>query len=210
MTDDRGATDLHIAAENNQVDLLESLLTGGADIDVEDRRGLTPLFYAACSGSKEAVVYLVEKGARIEQPNTRSQQWSIVGHAAKNNQHEIVKLLIEKGALIDGSNESGYTMLHYAACGGAYECAVIAIDQGIDVNCKNLINQTPLHLAAALNHPAVVRLLLEHGADPHIRSDIEARPFAISGAKERNHREVIKILEEFGREHKPQQTGTGG
>src|SRR5580704_4470117 len=46
-----GSTALHWAVENDDADAVEMLLRSGAITDVQDRYGLTPLYYASSNGN---------------------------------------------------------------------------------------------------------------------------------------------------------------
>ncbi len=76
------------------------------------------------------------------------------------------------------SDETGDTLLHYAAGGEGemlehgiergvpdIEAAQDLVARGIDVNIRNDYNFTPLHVAIMNNSPAMVQLLLQAGAD---------------------------------------------
>ena len=54
-----------IAARNGHVSVLKVLLEYGAKINAIDRRGRTALHHAALGGHKDAVVFLLDKGARM-------------------------------------------------------------------------------------------------------------------------------------------------
>lgn len=68
-------TALHLAAHNGDVDAMEALLDGGANVDPRDFEGATPLFRAVQSGNLDAVELLLQRGA-----NTRT--WRIDGQTA--------------------------------------------------------------------------------------------------------------------------------
>jgi ankyrin repeat protein len=62
-------TALHIAVYWNYLDLVELLVERGAELDVQNRRGRTPLRIAESFGYEEVAKYLADKmGAIVEQP----------------------------------------------------------------------------------------------------------------------------------------------
>ncbi len=60
-----GATALHIAAYNGNVEAIDALLAAGVDIDIKEGTQGTPLIYAAIRGQTEAVQHLVDLGADL-------------------------------------------------------------------------------------------------------------------------------------------------
>lgn len=64
-----GDTPLHIAAFNNDVDLLRELMPYVTNVDVIGDIGLTPLSSAVIHGSLEAAIYLLACGADFSVPD---------------------------------------------------------------------------------------------------------------------------------------------
>ena len=73
-------------------------------------------------------------------------------------------LLLDRGAEVNGKDNSGWTPLHYAAWDGHADVAALLLDRGAEVNVKTIDGWTPLHYAADYGHADVVALLLERGA----------------------------------------------
>lgn len=48
-----GLSPLHLAAQGGHIELLETLLTAGGDINARDERGYTPLHFAICFGPRQ-------------------------------------------------------------------------------------------------------------------------------------------------------------
>jgi hypothetical protein len=61
---------LHLAAWKGRLEVIQLLLTNGADPDCRDGTGGTPLHYAALSGDLESVVVLVEAGGTVSAKDT--------------------------------------------------------------------------------------------------------------------------------------------
>lgn len=64
--DEGGITALCLAAQSDQVHCLEKLLSLGADINIRDETGGTPLGYAVIYGSVKSVDFLLKRGANVE------------------------------------------------------------------------------------------------------------------------------------------------
>ena len=121
------------------------------------------LHHAAGKGDLFAVQCFLLRGADVD---ARS---SILGltplHIAAENGHTgMSKLLIEKGADVNGKNKHGKTPLHYAAGNGNAAVAELLIEKGADVNAKDKDGKTPLAIAIKAGHEEVANLLHNHGA----------------------------------------------
>uniref|UniRef100_A0A671SBG0 Myotrophin n=1 Tax=Sinocyclocheilus anshuiensis TaxID=1608454 RepID=A0A671SBG0_9TELE len=58
-----GRKPLHYAADSGQAEMLEFLLSKGADVNAPDKHGITPLLSATYEGHVSCVKILLEKGA---------------------------------------------------------------------------------------------------------------------------------------------------
>ena len=60
-----GITSLEIAAIAGHKEIVELLISEGADVNAKDKKGRTPLHHAATHGRKEIVELLIAKGADV-------------------------------------------------------------------------------------------------------------------------------------------------
>lgn len=126
------------------VEIIKYLLDKGAKLDVEDNFGITPLMSSVMTHdtTKRLAVFnlLVEKGADINAISRGGG--SVLGYACENNQIEIVKILLSKGAEVDGrKNNFANTPLMYAANGG-YEAIVdLLLAAGADPKEERKVGQ---------------------------------------------------------------------
>ncbi|KAL0639987.1 hypothetical protein Q9L58_000815 [Maublancomyces gigas] len=89
--------------------ILKELLNSGAYIDAQDYDGLTPLHWAAETGSADFLVSLLEAGADMGIEDNRARRPL---HIALERHHEdLVKLLLERGDNIWGSRVEGWRMV---------------------------------------------------------------------------------------------------
>jgi ankyrin repeat protein len=86
------------------LELMDWLITQGADINVKDEYDRTPLHYHAQVNNVERVALLLERGADIE---AQDKYKNTPLHFAEYNA-EIAQLLIEKGADIKAKDDRGY------------------------------------------------------------------------------------------------------
>ncbi|MDR1384940.1 MAG: ankyrin repeat domain-containing protein [Planctomycetaceae bacterium] len=68
-TDDDNITLLHLAAEElKAVEILKYLIENNVDVNQEDKKERTPLFYAALAKNNEAILYLIMNEAKLPDP----------------------------------------------------------------------------------------------------------------------------------------------
>ncbi len=116
--------------------------------------------------------------------------------AVKNNDEEMVKSLIEKGANVNSKDKYGHTALIYASEEGYKEIAKLLIDGGANVNATNKSKVTALMWASQKGYKEIVQLLIEAGANVNAKDEDEetALVFAFRG----NHEEIVELLIQEG------------
>ncbi|MBI5883624.1 MAG: ankyrin repeat domain-containing protein [Elusimicrobia bacterium] len=115
----------------------------------------------------EEVRSLIDKGADINTqrscPVLRGVNAAPLICAISLGKTEVVKLLLERGAEIEGADSYGNTALQYAS--GNIELTRLLIDRGANVNNQGRLGDTPLSMAAWGRKSDIVKLLIEKGAD---------------------------------------------
>jgi hypothetical protein len=117
-----GDAALHIAAAGYRHDIVAALIAAGADVQARNRRGATPLHYAADGGPG-------------------SSTWDPRAQAAT------VKRLLAGGADVDAVDMGGVTPLHRAARNRCTPAVRALLAGGADVTRKNKSGSTALDLA---------------------------------------------------------------
>lgn len=92
------------AMQEDMLNKLDILLTCGANPNVKDKEGLTPLDYAVERKDMAAVQKLLDAGADV---GMQDKNGNTVVFRAKNN--EMVQLLCQYGARLDQQNKKGMT-----------------------------------------------------------------------------------------------------
>ena len=153
---------LHAAVRQGDIELVKALLLSnhGADINLRDNWGKTPLHRATCNGHEAIVKLLLDKGADI---NLQDDWlfWTPLHWAASKGHEAIIRLLLDKGTDINLKNNLGYTPLHWAASLGHEATVKLLLDRGADINLKNNIGWTPLQTATENGRHGVVQIIKE-------------------------------------------------
>jgi ankyrin repeat protein len=118
--------------------------------------------------------------------------------AAKDNDIDLCKELIDEGATIDVVDWFYYTALHWAVDNGNADIAKLLIDEGADLTISNVNGWMPLHLAAYKGRPHMVKLFIDAGANVDIESDDDDKETPLDVAISEKHPDVAKLLIKAG------------
>ena len=178
-----GTTELHYAAERDDVTNAARLIRAGSDAKTANRYGITPLYLACVNGSAPMIELLLNSGS---DPNaTIPGGETALMTAARTGKPEAVKLLIARGANVNAAEEQRkQTAIMWAAAEGHAEVVDLLIQAGANFRDSLDTGYTPYLLAVREGHAAVVNVLLKAGVD--VNETIQARkapgPRPASGA----------------------------
>ncbi|WP_341816915.1 ankyrin repeat domain-containing protein [Wolbachia endosymbiont (group A) of Agelastica alni] len=182
------------AVKKRDISEITDLLNRGADVNVKNNRGDTPLHLVARNGHLEVVEKLIENGANVNEKDIHGE--TPLHRAAEKGRLEVVEKLIENGANVNEKDIHGETPLHRAAEKGRLEVVEKLIENGANVNEKGDNENTPLHWAAENGYLEVIEKLIENGANVNEKGDNENTPLHWAAAKGRL--EVVEKLIEKG------------
>lgn len=140
-------TALHLACEESRTEIVNLLLSKGANVRLTNSRGSTPLHLAAKSSSFECVEALLKMGRA--DPNAEDSDKRTPLHAAickSDSAFDIIEMLIKQGATIDIEDQYGFTPLYLAAIDGVSDCVELLIFHGADVTAKSKKGNSALNV----------------------------------------------------------------
>lgn len=172
-------------------DAVLTLLANGADPNVRDARGATPLHHAASASDPALSAALIDAGAALDALDR--EEWSPLAVACATGNWRIARLLLERGARIEP--EGGRSAL-LAAAGGEDDAAGVELllryKARLDVSDAQ--GRSALGIACARNNVDIAAALLAAGADPNGR-DASADAPLLCAAKA-GHTGIIRLLGE--------------
>jgi hypothetical protein len=106
-------TALHQCVRLSNTKMMKILLDLGANVEIKDADGETPVFVASSSSDPELARLLLQAGAN---PNVKAKDgWSALMVATRDGYHQIVKYLLDAGADVFGARDMfGRTALDLA------------------------------------------------------------------------------------------------
>ena len=159
----------------------------------------TMLDVAIIDRNIDMVRVILEYGAKLHSGidlNSEIKTWRrgvpILGYAAENGYEDILSVLLQNGADIEGPDKYGWRPLHFACYRGHTEIVKILIDAGANVHAATLKwnepntkptalyqddhwTGQPLHLATMSGQADIVKLLLQKGVDIHASTGVDPK-----------------------------------
>ncbi|WP_243526401.1 ankyrin repeat domain-containing protein [Bacillus pseudomycoides] len=188
------------ATEQKDTNTVLSLIQQGANINVTDNQGRTPVMIATYGNDIKTARTLIKAGANVNiQDKMKNNPFLYTG---AEGYLEILKLSIDAGADPTLTNRYGGTALIPAAEHGYIDVIKELLTRtNIDVNHVNNLGWTALMEAIVLSdgteiQQQVIRLLIEHGANINIPDHDGVPP--LQHARAHNFKEIEEILIQVG------------
>jgi ankyrin repeat protein len=190
-----GATALHIACAQGNVQLVAELIKKGVDPKRKDVFGVSPLHVACQFGNPALIQLLVPlsnvneadgkgntalhiscRGGNVPLTNYLLSQRANVNAkdregntplllACRHGNPWIIGSLLQAGALADVADAKGVTPLHYACASGDVRLVQFLQSMGAKANRLDSYGKSPLGLACEWNWPPIVAAMLDAGLD---------------------------------------------
>lgn len=194
-----GRRPLHIAVENEQLDLIGFLIEAGVNVNGTRDSGDTPLFWASTA---EIAAILIGAGASIHAQDFSGRE--PIHWAAQFARSDVLRLYLDRGCEVNIRDGRQHTPLHWATGASkgmfmhicdmtdprAFDCVRLLVERGADVNARSIEGNVPLHGVAVMPNMeqrlldgtlkflpeipgtilSIARFLLEHNADPTIKN----------------------------------------
>jgi ankyrin repeat protein len=175
-------------------ELFKKILELGADINVKDKDGETPLYGASFYGRTEIVSLLLQKGADINVKD-KDGETPLYG-ASQDGNKEIVSMLLQKGADTDIADKNSRTPLYWASSRGHKEIVSMLLQKGADTDIADKNSRTPLYWASFYGRTEIVSMLLQNGADINVKDKDGQTP--LYQASLDGNKEIVSMLLQKG------------
>ncbi len=146
-------TPLHFAAMFKEFEMMEYLLSKGADVNAKDCNGRNPLLWAIF------LTFQDKEDAELCGKNHRESETGVQMLILKK-----AKLFCNYGADLNAHDSCMRTALHYVAQMGDQELAEELICNGADVNAQDSLKRKPHHIAALKGFKDLAKFFIKKGA----------------------------------------------
>lgn len=159
---ENGATPLMFATAGGHLEVMETLLGYGADLNALSSHESPPISYAILYEEHSAAQLLIAAGLDVNRSwfggNTPLLAASYRGDVA------MMSIFIEAGADLSARYANGVCALSAASANGNPDAVRMLLGFGLEVETANNHGSSPLMFAAINGHPEVLRLLLDAGS----------------------------------------------
>jgi ankyrin repeat protein len=138
-----------ILAASRSAEVVEWLCNAGAQMNLSDSSGITPLMSAAQKGLPEVLQALLHKGADVNAVTDLGT--TALHYAVGAGDLESVTSLLDAGADIEAETNEGLTALFVAAQYQEDKAIELLISRGANPNCRTIKGQTPLMIATLVD-----------------------------------------------------------
>ena len=163
--DDESSDDLDL--EHEFYEEFNRLLSDINTLPLEDLKRLLLLHHSAGKGDETIVRAFIDLGADVEASYDGGE--NALYTAAVHGHTNIVRLLLDHGAIVDPQEESnsGFPPLSVAIRNGIYDSVQLLIERKADIERDSEKYGPPLMVAVYCAEEDIIRLLLDSGADPN-------------------------------------------
>lgn len=151
------------ACYNNNIDALTLLTVNGADINLANSKGQTPLYFSILQNSQYTFDYLMDLlHLNVNGKETLNQMTPLHLACERNNLNVIKKLCNRSDLLLNERDKDGDTPFHIACSKRNVKIINFLIECGCDTNVKNSKNMTPIEEAVFYESYEIIKLLIHH------------------------------------------------
>ena len=125
------------------------LVSAGADILSKNDDGYTPLHYLAARGLSTLLRQVAEMREDFDANTTGSKDTSLLHCAAEQGHLEMIRTLIELGAVVDAVDDENESPLHYACLKGNLPAVQMLVEYKAVINARDNEGSTPLFYACS-------------------------------------------------------------
>jgi ankyrin repeat protein len=148
-----GKTPIHIAVENDHDDIVEFLISNGANVNARDGEESTPLMSAS---NVKIIWHLIENRAQVNATNKDGETpLHLASYLGKN---PVVNMLIRNGANVNATDNRGNTPLHLAVYANIRVVKSLLI-AGANIYIRDENNETAREIAERNGKLEIVEMI---------------------------------------------------
>ena len=189
-TNEEGKTALMLACERGHEDIVHSLLSAGANVNIQDNNGWTALMRASKHNHISIIIMLLQANANPHLKKSNGSNALMIASFYGN--YEVVELLISIGVDYKYQQEDGWNAFMLACIKGHTQIVELLLKENIDPNVQNEYGANAFMVACANGHTQIVELLLKEQVDPYVQLKDETNAFMLACAI--GHIQIVELL----------------
>lgn len=194
-----GDTALIKAIETNNKQAFNFLMSINVDLEIANDFGVTALMAACTMVDDHYALKLLQNNAEINKQSVAKS--SPLLNAISREKHEVVDIMIEKGADLKVVDNKGFGVLHIIAHAKNEEFVSSFIDQvkdKVDLDLKAYSGTTPIDVMIQVGNYKAIADLVINGANPNTRAAIADGKTPLMLAAQMGNPNFVKLLLEKG------------
>ena len=202
---------MHLASVMGHTTIICMLKDWGADVNIKDHHGLTPMHFAAANGQTDAIFSLSELGADVNIKIKRNCRFTQIHPyaesgdtpvciAAEKGQVTAIQVLFKLGANVHTANLIGNPPAYTASLRGHMDVIKLLVELGVDVNTTGMNGETLVHAVSYNNHVNIIKFLADQ---PYVHKTLGQRWLSLQcilllPIKSSGTENLIKFLVDLG------------
>ncbi|XP_041378923.1 ankyrin repeat domain-containing protein 50-like [Gigantopelta aegis] len=180
---EKGRTALMIASKGGHEQVVQTLVSAGVNVNIQDNNGYTALMLASKLGNTNLVEVLLKENADVNIQN--EDNYTALMLASLNGYAQVAELLLNENADVNIQTTNGVTALMLAVANGHTQVVELLLTKSGDLNAQNdngltalmlaslrdspdaplVLGLTPLMVASSCGHVDIVDALIQTGAN---------------------------------------------
>ncbi|KXJ74392.1 hypothetical protein RP20_CCG013771 [Aedes albopictus] len=185
-------TPLALAASSGNLETFEYLLVLVSAAEEDNAQIQQDVLWKAVGLDRVEIVRKLLDGYSVDVNDATGWGSTPLHDSASRGYTDVVRTLLDHGAVIDSRDSDNMTPL-MKACNAGHEAIVkILLDKSANPNAQAFCQFTALHYATYSGHLGVVELLLDGGAEVNAIDDKQRTPLHLAATG--SHEEIVKLL----------------
>ena len=189
-TNEECKTALMLACKRGHEDILHSLLSAGANVNIQDNNGWTALMRASEHNHISIIHMLLQANANPHLQTSNGSNALMI--ASFHGSYEVVQLLISKGFEYKYQRKDGLNALMFACKNGHTKIVKLLLMEQVDPNLQTKDGLNAFMLACRNGHVQIIELLLKEQVDPNVQKKDGWNGFM--HACENGHTQIVELL----------------
>ncbi len=177
------------AVKNNEIEVVKKLI-GSIEIDLKDRFGYPPIFWAVSKDHFDIVKLLIDKNANFVAKEKYGD--TLLHLAVRKNNYKIIDLLLSKKMDINIKDRYRTTPLHRAVKSKNEKMVTYLLSKGADPNIRDRSNETTLHSAATYGVLGILKKLVAKKANILAKDRKGNIPIIIAASRKK--KDIVEYL----------------